>query len=79
MIHDGVHRFLIYIVYMYNVYVTNHKLRRPVVRFSSDQNPYPNDLRQDSLLAHAGRDLKQASTKDLATSFVERAGKRVFS
>jgi hypothetical protein len=29
-------------------------------------------------LALAGRDLKQASTKDLATSFVERAGKLVF-
>lgn len=42
-------------------------------------NPNPVEVRQDSLLAHAGRDLKQASTKDLATSFVERAGKPVFS
>ena len=41
---------------------------------SCDVDPNPYKVRQDSLLAHAGRDLKQASTKDLATSFVERAG-----
>ena len=45
---------------------------------SCDVDPNPYKVRQDSLLAHAGRDLKQASTKDLATSFVERAGKAVF-
>lgn len=32
-------------------------------------NPNPYKIHKDSLLAPAGRDLKQASTKDLATSF----------
>jgi len=37
---------------------------------SCEIDPNPNNkVHKDSLLAPAGRDLKQASTKDLATSF----------
>ena len=36
---------------------------------SSNVNPNPDKVHKDSMLAPAGRDLEQASTKDLATSF----------